>query len=89
MVIVLSKSITANELKTKGVSAIDLIVRESEEVVVTVRGKEKYVVMPIEKYNYYRECELEKAINEAKMDFEQGRYVSESVEEHIKRITDA
>ena len=85
----LSNEITANELKTKGVSAIDLVVKESEEAVLTVRGKSTYVVLPIEKYNYYRECELEAAITTARKDLAEGRYISETVDEHIKRITDA
>ncbi len=85
----MSNIITANELKTKGVSAIDMVVEESEEAVVTVRGKSTYVVIPIEKYNYYRECELEAAINETRKELEQGKYVAETVDEHIKRITDA
>lgn len=87
--IAMSNIITANELKTKGVSAIDMVVEESEEAVVTVRGKSTYVVIPIEKYNYYRECELEAAINETRKELEQGKYVAETVDEHIKRITDA
>lgn len=85
----MGNKVTANELKTKGISAIDMIVRESEEAVVTVRGKSTYVVMPIEKYNYYRECELETAINQTRKELEQGRYYSETAAEHIKRVTDA
>jgi len=85
----MSNIITANDLKTRGVSAIDMVVEESEEAVVTVRGKSAYVVIPIEKYNYYRECELEAAINETRKELEQGKYVAETVDEHIKRITDA
>ncbi|MBM4235462.1 MAG: type II toxin-antitoxin system Phd/YefM family antitoxin [Firmicutes bacterium] len=85
----MKNAITANELKTKGVSAIDMVVRESEEAVLTVRGKSTYVVMPIEKYNYYRECELETAINKTLQEIKQGKYVLETVDEHIKRITDA
>ncbi len=85
----MSNLITANDLKTRGVSAIDMVVKESEEAVVTVRGKSTYVVIPIEKYNYYRECELETAIHETRKELEQGKYVAETVDEHIKRITDA
>ena len=85
----MNNRITANELKTRGVSAIDMVVRESEEAVLTVRGKSAYVVMPIEKYNYYRECELEAAINKTLEEIKQGKYVAETVDEHIKRIVDA
>jgi PHD/YefM family antitoxin component YafN of YafNO toxin-antitoxin module len=85
----MSNEITANELKTKGVSAIEMVVKESEEAVLTVRGKSAYVVLSIEKYNYYRERELEAAITEAKKEVADGLYVTETVEEHIKRISDA
>jgi len=85
----MGNKVTANELKIKGVSAIDMVVRESEEAVLTVRGKSTYVVMPIEKYNYYRECELEAAINQTRKELEEGRYYTETAAEHIKRVTDA
>ncbi len=85
----MSNILTANDLKTRGVAAIDMVVEESGEAVLTVRGKSKYVVMPIEKYNYYREYELEAAINETRKELEQGKYVTETVDEHIKRVTDA
>jgi len=79
--------ITANDLKTKGVKILDKETSEGSEVIVTVRGKDKYVVLPIEKYNYLRECELEAAIQETKKDLKDGKYVKESVAKHIKRIT--
>jgi len=79
-------SITANELKTKGVSAIESNLNDSDELVITVRGKESYVVMNMDHYNYLRECELETALHQAKADVESGDYVTESVNDHIKRI---
>jgi len=56
-------------------------------VIVTVRGTSKYVILPIEKYNYLRECELEAALLETKRDIKEGKIIKESVEKHIKRIT--
>ncbi len=79
--------ITANELKTRGVSILDEETSDGGEVVVTVRGKNKYVVLPIEKYNRLRECELETALIETKREIKEGRYTKETVEKHIKRIT--
>ena len=79
-------SITANELKTKGVSAIENILNDNDELIITVRGKESYVVMNMEHYNYLRECELEAALHQAKADVESGDYVIESVNDHMKRI---
>lgn len=44
--------------------------------------------MPIETYNYLRECELETALAKAKQEVEQDNYIEEPVEEHLKRIKD-
>lgn len=79
-------TITANELKTRGVSAIKEITANYSEAVITVRGESRYVVIPIESYNRLRECELETAIIESKRDIRNGRYIQESVEDHIKRL---
>lgn len=79
-------SITANELKTKGVSAIERHLGDNDELIITVRGKESYVVMNMEHYTYLRNCELEAALNQARADFESGNYLTESVDDHIKRI---
>ena len=81
--------ITANELKTKGVTILDAETADGSEVIITIRGKSRFVVVPIEKYNYLRECELEAALLESKKDLKEGRLVKESVEKHIKRITRA
>ena len=81
--------VTANDLKTRGVSIIDEITSDCEEAVITVRGEHKYIVLTLAEYNHLRECELEAAIIESEKDIKDGRYVKESVEDHIKRITSA
>jgi prevent-host-death family protein len=83
----MAQTITANELKTKGVSILNDETADGTEVIITVRGKNKFVVLPIEKYNYLRECELEAALLESKRDIKEGKFVKESVEKHIKRIS--
>ena len=80
-------TITANLLKTKGVSAIESELADAQELVITVRGKEKYVVMNMEKYNYLRECELEAALHETRAEYKSGKFVAESAEKHIERIS--
>ena len=79
-------SISANDLKTKGVGAIEQALSDQQEASVTVRGQLKYVVMSHEQYVHLRECELEAALAESKADLEAGRFVRESVEAHIKRL---
>ena len=81
-------TIPANDLKTRGVTVVEERLRESEEVLISVRGKEKYVVMSIDKYARLRDLELDVAIAEARADYDAGRVISESVEDHMKRVTD-
>jgi prevent-host-death family protein len=83
----MAQTITANELKTKGVSILNDETADGTEVIITVRGKNKFVVLPIKQYNYLRECELEAALLESKRDIKEGKFVKESVEKHIKRIS--
>ncbi len=81
-------SITANDLKTKGVSVVEDALLDDGEAIITVRGKEKYVVIDMNKYNKLREYELEVALLEARADAAAGRVKHESVDAHMKRITD-
>lgn len=81
-------AIAANDLKTRGVASIREQLAENPEAIITVRGKSRYVVMDIEQYQYLRECELEAALLEAREDVKAGRVVTESVADHIKRLTD-
>lgn len=78
--------ITANELKTKGVSILEQYLTDSPEIVITVRGEEKYVVMAMAQYAHLRECELETALHEARADYKAGIFVVESVDDHISRL---
>ena len=78
--------ISANELKTKGVSRLDEITASGDEAIISVRGKNRYVVLTLEQYNYLRECELEAALVETRKDLKEGSVVEESVEDHLNRI---
>lgn len=78
--------ISANDLKTKGVAAIEAMLVESTEAIVSVRGKDRFVVMDIAHYHYLRECELEAALAETHADLAAGRFVQESAEAHLARI---
>jgi len=82
----MANEITANDLKVKGITAIDDITSSGYEAVITVRGKQKYVVMTIEEYNKLREYELAGAIIEARNDIKNGKFKKGSVEEHMKRL---
>ena len=79
-------NLTANDLKTKGVAAIEAVLAERLEAIVSVRGKDRFVVMEIEQYHYLRECELEAALAETRADIAAGRSVKESPAAHVKRV---
>jgi len=79
-------SITANDLKTKGIAAIEAALAEEPEAMVSVRGKDRFVVMELSHYHYLRECELEAALAETRADLAAGRYVVETAAEHAKRL---
>ena len=82
------KTLTANDLKTRGVSAVEEGLQDSEELLISVRGQERYVVMNIEKYNRLREMELAAAVAEARADYAAGRYTTEPVADHLRQVAD-
>jgi hypothetical protein len=79
-------TISSNDLKTKGVGAIEQALADQSEASVTVRGHVKYVVMGQAHCAHLRECELEAALAESKADLDAGRFVKESVEQHLDRL---
>ena len=44
--------VTANDLKTKGISDIERLLHDAQEVIISVRGKPSYVVMDIADYDH-------------------------------------
>jgi prevent-host-death family protein len=78
--------LTANELKTRGISALEQLLQDDDEVMISVRGKERFVVMDIDTYNRLREYELAAAVNEVREDIAAGRYRVESVEDHLRHL---
>ncbi len=78
--------VTANDLKTKGISDIERALQDAQEVVISVRGKPRYVVMDITHYDYLRECEIAAAWAQTREDAAAGRYRRESADAHLARI---
>jgi len=80
--------LSANELKTNGIKAIEQHLLDAEEVFITVRGKSRYVVLPIESYDHIRELELQQALQESIQDIKEGRFHKGNIKSHIKRISE-
>lgn len=79
-------NISANDIKTKGIAAIEAALNEASEAIVSVRGKDRFVVMDIAHYHYLRECELDAALAQTQADLAAGRFVQESPEAHLARL---
>jgi PHD/YefM family antitoxin component YafN of YafNO toxin-antitoxin module len=79
-------AISANELKTRGIAAIEKALADGLEATISVRGKVRYVVMPVEQFHFLRECELESALLQTRADLAAGRTVRESPEAHVERL---
>lgn len=82
----LMSSLTANDLKTRGVAAIEATLARQPEAVISVRGKDRFVVMEMAQYHYLRECELDAALAQSQADVAAGRYVVESAQQHVARL---
>ncbi len=82
-------NITANEVKTKGVSIFDEALAQSEEVFINVRGKNKFVVLGVERYNEFRANELDVAYMQTMQDIEKGDYKVQKAKQHLQDLIDA
>lgn len=80
------QTISANDLKTKGIAAFETALANQPEAVVSVRGKLCYVVMDIAHYYYLRECELASALAETRADLAEGRVVQDLAEAHLAKL---
>jgi hypothetical protein len=78
--------LTANDIKTRGVAAIEESLAGQPEAVISVRGKDRFVVMEVAQYHYLRECELDAALVQSRADEAAGRYLAESAQAHMARL---
>jgi len=71
--------ITANDLKVKGIKAIEKELEERDEAIISFRGKPKYIVLDIEEYEMMRSLQIEAAYKELKNKKEQDKaYISDA-----------
>jgi PHD/YefM family antitoxin component YafN of YafNO toxin-antitoxin module len=78
--------LTANDLKVRGIAAIESVLTDHTEATISVRGKDRFVVMDMAQYHYLRECELEAALMQSKADIAAGRAVQENAQDHMARL---
>ena len=81
--------VSANEIKMKGVSLLSKLLKKADEVFISVRGKKRFVVLDIERYERFRANELDLAYLQVQNDIKEGEYKRQSAADHIKEIADA
>ncbi|MBC7601279.1 MAG: type II toxin-antitoxin system Phd/YefM family antitoxin [Ramlibacter sp.] len=79
-------SLTANDLKTRGIAAIEESLARMPEAIISVRGKDRFVVMEVAQYHYLRECELDAALAQSRADEAPGQCIAESAKAHMARL---
>lgn len=82
----MNNTITAQELKTKGMSTLHEKTQKYSETFITIHGEKSFVVLTMDQYNYLRECELEAAFKESEADVAKGKFAIKTVEDHIKDL---
>ena len=78
--------LTANDLKVRGIAAIEDALSHQTEATISVRGTQRFVVMEMAQYHYLRECELEAAVVQSRSDLAAGRSIQETAEAHMRRL---
>ncbi len=81
-------TISANEVKKNGVSIFERLLKKANELIITVRGKQKFVVLDIDRYNEFRKYELDIAYLKAMSDIKNKNYKEQSAKEHISELLD-
>lgn len=82
--------ISANDVKKSGASIFGKILEKVDEVIINVRGKDKYVVLDIERYRNLRALELDKAYLDSLKDIEQNKFIdldsSEKIHSYFEKM---
>ena len=81
-------AVASGELKKRGVSALLPVLEAEGEAVITVRGKDRFVVLTMGKYNEMREGELVRAVRETRADYKAGRILDRNLGAHMRRLDD-
>ncbi len=81
--------VTANDVKTKGVSLFANMLQKADELIINVRGKSQFVVLDIARYNEFRQKELDLAHYQTMQDIQAGRYQEQTAAEHAQELLNA
>ena len=78
--------VMANDVKKRGVSLFTELLNRFDEVIISVRGKSRYAVIDIERYEELRALELEKTYHNVQAEIESGKVQTLTAEQHLADI---
>jgi prevent-host-death family protein len=81
--------ITANEIKTKGVSVFNKALEGNNEAIINVRGKNKFVVLSVEKYDEILAKNIDLAYLESVKDIQNNNFKTQNAKEHLQDLVNA
>ena len=81
-------TITANNLRTKGIKALQEMLDRADEVYISLHGKKEYVVLKSEDYAKLKSYERDIACLEVMRDIEADDYKVQSADAHIRCLKD-
>ncbi len=67
-------------------AAIASLLGARSEAVIFAEGQGRFVVMDVARYRFLRECEREALLARSEADVAAGRFVVESVPQHMARL---
>jgi hypothetical protein len=66
-------NLTTSDLERNGISGIERLLQDAQEVLISLRGKPRDVVVDIALYDFLRECKITAALAQARADLAAGR----------------
>lgn len=80
-------TVSANDIKTRGMAAIEDAFDSDATCLLTKRGKPVYAVIDLNDYDEFREWQLDKAVKEAEEDIAAGNFtVVTDIDAHVKGL---
>ena len=77
--------VLASEVRKKGFAFLDNLLSKLDEVIISFKGKKKFVVMDIKRYETLRKIELENMYKLVQEDIKKGKFHTD-LDKHLKEI---
>ena len=80
------KAIEASSLEVQGIGVIEDAFKDQPKAVLLTNGQVNYVVVTQDHHQYLKQCEIQAALAASRLDIANGRFVKETVADHVSRL---